>query len=166
MIYQNKLFTKNECDSIIDLIKLDSMNWLYADRSYESKLISYNHSTKWIFDKLREFFEKETNIKITELKREIHFHTFQKNDYFGIHNDSRDNRLYSVGVILNDSFDGGDFILYPNNNVIQLDKTIGNAYIFPANVEHEVTKILNGNRYSLIWFLQNSNIKLNIKSII
>jgi hypothetical protein len=166
MIYEKELFSKQECDDIISLVKSDSRSWSYLDRSYDSYLISYDNTTNWIFDKLKIFFEEQTGIPINELKREIHFHKFQSNDYFGIHNDARDNRLYSVGVLLNDSFGGGDFVLYPNNTVVYLNKKIGNAYIFPVNIEHEITKITNGNRYSLIWFLQNSNIKLNIKSII
>ena len=44
---------------------------------------------------------------------------------------------------------------------ITLDKSAGNSYIFPVSIKHEVTKITKGNRYSLIWFLKNTNIKFN-----
>ena len=115
---------------------------------------------------LKNFFEIKTGISIIEIRPELHFHIYEPNDYFGIHDDNMDSRVFSVGVLLNDNFDGGDFLLYPTDKNITLDKSAGNSYIFPVSIKHEVTKITKGNRYSLIWFLKNTNIKFNSKSII
>jgi hypothetical protein len=49
-------------------------------------------------------------------------------------------------------------ILFTNDEY-SLDKKTGNSYIFNVNLEHEITPILNGERYSLIWFLQYNNIE-------
>jgi hypothetical protein len=159
MILREKiLFTKNECDSIVWEETKNITNHSYIiDRKYFSQQISYNEDTKWIFEKLTEFFEMETKLKITTIKNKIHFHKFVEGDWFGKHNDAINNRMFAVGVLLNDDFEGGDFKLY-NTNEYTLNKLIGNAYIFDSRINHEITPILNGERYSLLWFLQKDNL--------
>jgi predicted 2-oxoglutarate/Fe(II)-dependent dioxygenase YbiX len=166
MIYQQIIFTIDECNTIINLIKTDNRYWDSNDRNYKSLLILNEAHTNWIFERLKNFFEVHTGISIIEVRPELHFHIYEPTDYFGIHDDNMDYRVFSVGVLLNDNFDGGDFILYPNNKTITLDKSAGNSYIFPVSIKHEVTKIIKGERYSLIWFLKNTNIKSNSKSLI
>ena len=114
---------------------------------------------------MKDFVEKETNIEIRTIKKTIHFHKFTKGDWFGKHNDVRDDRIYAVGVLLNDNFEGGDFKLHNPNEII-LNKVVGNAYLFDVRIEHEITPILDGERYSLLWFLQNEHIKIEINKLI
>ena len=166
MILKEKiLFSKEECESIISYNETHITNWRMGDRKYNSQPIIYSLETKWLFDKLKIFVETEINIKIIKIKEKIHFHKFIKGDWFGKHNDIRDNRLYAVGVLLNDNFEGGDFKLY-NPNEITLDKVVGNSYLFDVRIEHEITPILDGERYSLLWFLQNEHIKIEINKLI
>ena len=73
--------------------------------------------------------------------------------------------MYGVGVLLNDKFDGGDFKFYDENNTT-LDKTLGNAYIFNVETNHEITPIYDGTRYSILWFLQRENIDTNYNSLL
>ena len=114
---------------------------------------------------MKDFVEKETNIEIRTIKKTIHFHKFTNGDWFGKHNDVRDNRLYAVGVLLNDNFRGGDFKLY-NPNEIMLNKVIGNTYLFDVRINHEIIPILEGERYSLLWFLENKHIKIETNKLI
>jgi hypothetical protein len=165
ILKEKKIFNKNECDLIISYVNSNFKNWSEVDREYNSYSIDYNQTNKWIFEKLKDFFETETNIKIDKIKKQMHFHKFTKGNWFGKHDDVRDRRLYGVGVLLNDNFIGGDFIFY-NSEKYMLNKTIGNCYIFDVNIKHEITKLLDGERYSLLWFLQNTDIKLNKKYII
>ena len=166
MILQEKiLFSKEECESIISYNDTHITNWLMGDRKYNSQPINYSLETKWLFDKLKDFVERETNIKIRTIKKTIHFHKFVKADWFAKHNDIRENRLYAVGVLLNDNFEGGDFKLYNPNEII-LNKVIGNTYIFDVRIEHEIIPILDGERYSLLWFLQNEHIKIETNKLI
>lgn len=165
ILKQKQIFSKNECDLIISYVDSNFKNWNKIDRQYNSCSIDYNETNKWIFDKLKDFFEIETDIKISKIKKQIHFHKFTKGDWFGKHNDNRDRRLYGVGVLLNDNFIGGDFKFY-NLEEYTLDKIVGNSYIFDVNIEHEISKILDGERYSLLWFLQNTDIQINKKYII
>ncbi len=165
LIKQKVLFKKNECDLIRNLFKTNPQNWNLKDRKYHSQPIDYSAETHWLFDKLKTFVETETNIRIQTIKKQIHFHTFKKGEWFGKHNDIRDRRLYAIGVLLNDDFDGGDFKLY-NSIELTLDKFIGNTYIFDVRIEHEITPILNGERFSLLWFLQKENIKFDINKLL
>ncbi len=165
MIKQNKLFSKEECNSIMLYNETDITNWIVGDRKYNSQPINYSLETKWLFDKLKKFVETETKIKFRSIKKQIHFHKYVKGDWFGKHNDIRENRLYAVGVLLNDDFEGGDFKLHNPNEII-LNKVVGNAYLFDVRIEHEITPILDGERYSLLWFLQNEHIKIEINKLI
>jgi len=166
MILKEKiLFSKEECQSIIFYGSNNITNWIMNDRKYNSQPINYSLETHWLFDKLKNFVERETNIQIRTIKKTIHFHKFTKGDWFGKHNDVRNNRLYAVGVLLNDNFEGGDFKLYNPNEII-LDKVIGNTYLFDVRIDHEITPILDGERYSLLWFLQNEHIKIETNKLI
>jgi hypothetical protein len=166
MILQQKiLFSKEECKSIISYNDTHITNWETVDRKYDSQPINYSNETSWVFDKLKLFFETETNIQIQTIKKQIHFHKFVKGEWFGKHNDIIENRLYAVGVLLNDEFEGGDFKLH-NPNEILLNKITGNTYVFDVKIPHEITPILNGERYSLLWFLQQEHIKFDINKLI
>jgi hypothetical protein len=166
LIKQKTLFSKEECNSIISGFYIkNNKDWSMDDRKYNSQSIHYSLETSWLFDRLRTFVETESNIEFRKIKTQIHFHTFKEGDWFGKHNDTRDSRVYGVGVLLNDNFKGGDFKLYNQNEII-LDKVIGNTYIFDARIEHEIFPILGGERYSLLWFLQNEHIKLNTDKLL
>jgi hypothetical protein len=165
LIKQKHFFNKEECDLILNLIKTNPQNWNFKDRNFNSTAIDYSIETSWLFDKLKSFVEIETDIQIRKIKKQIHFHTFKEGDWFAKHNDVRDGRLYAIGVLLNDDFEGGDFKLYNPNEII-LDKVIGNTYIFDVRIEHEITPILQGERYSLLWFLQNEHIKIETNKLI
>lgn len=165
LLNQKVLFNVEECNLIISYANSNITNWKLEDRKYKSQSINYLEETHWIFDRLKKFVEIESDIKIRKIKKQIHFHKFIEGDWFGKHNDIRDNRMYAVGVLLNDTFSGGDFKLYNPNEVI-LNKTTGNTYIFDVRIEHEITPVLNGERYSLLWFLQNEHIKSNTNKLI
>ena len=166
MILKEKiLFSKEECKSIIAYNNTHITNWIMGDRKYHSQPITYSLETKWLFDKLKIFFEEQSKIQIKKNKEVIHFHKFVKGDWFGKHSDIRDNRVYAVGVLLNDEFDGGYFKIYNPTEII-LNKIIGNTYLFDVRIDHEITPILEGERYSLLWFLQNEHIKTPTNTLI
>ena len=166
MILKEKiLFSKEECEFIISHNETHITNWRMGDRKYNSQPINYSLETKWLFDKLEDFVERETNIKIRTIKKTISFHKFTKGDWFGKHNDVRDGRIYAVGVLLNDDFSGGNFNL-SNPNEITLGKVIGNTYLFDVRIDHEITPILEGERYSLLWILGNEHIKIETNKLI
>ena len=165
LIKEEVLFNKEECESIISYNDTHITNWRMGDRKYNSQPINYSLETKWLFEKLKDFFEVETGLEIIKIKKQIYLHKFIEGDWFGKHNDVRNYRLYAVGVLLNDDFSGGDFKLYNPNEII-LDKGIGNTYLFDVRIDHEITPILKGERYSLLWFLENEHIKIETNKLI
>lgn len=166
MVYTQKtLFSVDECDNIINLQKNNLQDWKFYGRDYQSESITLNNETNWIFIKLKSFFESETNLKIKRLHNIIHFHKYKVGDYFGRHDDVKANRLYAVGALLNENFEGGDFKLYVPNE-ITLNKKTGNTYIFDVNIEHEIEPIKSNFRYSILWFLTLDNIEKKISKLL
>lgn len=165
ILKEEVLFSIIECQSIISYSDAQIVNWNMKDRKYNSQSINYSSKTSWLFDKLKNFFEQETGLKIAKNKKEIHFHKFVKDDWFDRHNDIREGRLYAVGVLLNDAFEGGNFKVY-NPNEQCLDKTVGNTYLFDVRIQHKITPILKGERFSLLWFLGRENVKIKAESFI
>ena len=165
LLNQRVLFSKEECESIVWNVNQSIANFHMTNRKYHSQPINYSLENKWLFDKLTYFFESETGLRIIKNKEEIHFHKFTKGDWFDKHNDIKDDRVYAVGVLLNDVFEGGDFKLYVPNEIV-LNKIIGNTYIFDVTITHEITPILEGERYSLLWFLGNEHIKFKTNKLL
>jgi hypothetical protein len=159
-LIQKEIFSIKECDEILQYLKKDLVNWKSTSRKYTSEIIETNKNTEWIFLKLKTFFEENTVYKIVENKNIIHYHRYVEHDWFGKHNDSLFNRIFGVGVLLNDSFEGGDFIFY-NDTTETIKKNTGCCYIFDVNIEHEILPVLNGERHSLLWFLEDKNINRN-----
>jgi hypothetical protein len=118
-----------------------------TDRKYDSQSINYSNETKWIFDKLKLFFETETNNQIQTIKNKLHFHKFVKGDWFGKHNDIRENRLYAVGVLLNDNLKSFDELKHLNN--IKLEQ-----------IKNNTDEIGNVNELFKLYFIFGFNINL------
>jgi Rps23 Pro-64 3,4-dihydroxylase Tpa1-like proline 4-hydroxylase len=165
LLNQKVLFNKVECESIVWNVNESIANFDMSNRKYHSQPIKYSPNIDWLFDKLKNFFEQETGLQIIKNKEEIHFHKFVKGNWFDKHNDVKNSRMYAVGVLLNDNFEGGDFKLYNPNEII-LDKVIGNTYLFDVRIDHKITPVLEGERYSLLWFLENKHIKIKTNKLI
>ena len=68
-------------------------------------------------------------------------------------------RKLSMSLILNGNFQGGvfEFASYNRGKVFyytQLNHRAGTVIVFPSSIEHRVTPVTKGIRYSLVaWFL-------------
>ena len=47
-------------------------------------------------------------------------------------------------------YKGGDTLVYDNDKVIKLSKEQGNGIIFPSSMDHELTEITEGERFSFV----------------
>jgi len=165
-IFQTKLFSKEQCDYIINSQKENLQFWEKSDRNYISESLYLNDENKHLFLELNGLVEKNTNAKILSFKNEAHFHTYKLGGYFAKHKDNNNHRVYSVGIILNDDFEGGNLIIYNNNSETKIDNIVGNAFFFESKFKHEVTPITKGVRFSLIYFLEFDNVVLPLNSLI
>ena len=64
-------------------------------------------------------------------------------------------RKLSMSIVLNDEYEGGDFEIFnliPESEVPRLQE--GSIIVFPSFMEHRVTPVTKGTRYSLVaWFV-------------
>ena len=67
-------------------------------------------------------------------------------------------RKISMSIILNDNFEGGVFEFASYNrekcSITPVESSAGTVIVFPSSMEHRVTPVTKGIRYSLVtWFL-------------
>lgn len=63
-------------------------------------------------------------------------------------------RVLSISFILNDNYDGGDFVFFEKNPFV-VKKKKGSAVVFPSNFcfPHAVKPVSNGDRHSIITWI-------------
>ena len=121
-----------------------------------------NETTGWKYD-----IKAAESLQITRYKKGefYHFHKDGKGDHLSAY-DEPDNefkhghvRKLSMTVLLNDNYEGGEFqfATYNKEKCIietpEFNKT-GMIIVFPSDMEHRVTPVTKGTRYSLVvWFL-------------
>ena len=135
---------------------------------------------QWIYDTIWSWMEEANeragwkydirfaeSMQITRYKKGgfYSFHTDGKGDHLSTY-DEPDNefkhgnvRKLSMTVLLNDNYEGGEFQFATLNNekceihTPEFNK-IGSIVVFPSGMEHRVTPVTKGIRYSLVvWFL-------------
>lgn len=162
------IFTKEECDDIIyritELPKGKQIRTPDRLVSFECCFITPSPETQWIFNKLYEFIEDKLNVKIISPLERLMVNHYVVGDEFEKHKDLYiENQIYNVVVNLNEEYQGGEFKLYLPD--FTLETKIGNACIFENTRLHEVTKILKGERFSMIAFFLRNNIEKSTKLI-
>ena len=142
-----------------------------------SDIVWYND--QWIYDLIWPFMETANhgggwryNIKAAESVQITRYksggfytwHTDGRGDHLSTYNNPQNAfihgmvRKLSMTVVLNANFEGGafEFASYSKEKCIisSVDAPAGSVIIFPSHMEHRVTPVTKGTRYSLvIWFL-------------
>jgi len=163
MFKQEIIFTQDECQKIINYHKIidnvyDSANEKRLGVNYLAYNIPYNDEYEWAYKRMLDFFTQSTNQLINDIPQILHMHRYGVNCSFIKHHDkNKPSRIWNVGVQLNDNYDGGDLNLFYDDK-ITVNKQMGTGYIFRPEIHHEVTKVTNNERWSLILFLHHNNI--------
>ena len=176
MIYQQPLFNEEECDLIKSYVKLqptglteyfntsDSFNFIDGNKlvatktntSYRVFVIKNTLETEWMFNKLLEWFSDVNDIKINyDNKVELcTLHQYGVGDAFSRHKDLAkgfDSRRYNLGIQLNDSYEGGEYMCWDDtNNEVLISKQTGTALSYHCRISHEIREITNGERWSIV----------------
>lgn len=166
MLIQSILFTKEECDRIIELRKkyhIGGDNGRYDNiEEFQYKFYTYNNSydTKWILDRVHTFFEEKKNLKIHPKGKNINIHHYTIGDRFDKHIDTGEPiKEWNIGIMLNEDYIGGDYNLYDlSDNRITIDKKIGNVAIYQSQIPHEITPIIKGERWSAAIFIPKNRV--------
>ena len=129
MFYQTILFNKTECNKIISLIetitKENGKNKYGSkpntDVSFDEYKIQNDETNSWFMNRIKIFVEETLKVKLNKLNNDVHILRYGINDGFSKHvdynpNNGPDTRIYTLGVLLNDEFEGGEFIIYQNDN--------------------------------------------------
>ena len=170
-IIQKVLFTKEECNLILEQYINKPINQTENNNNakYSAKNMTYENDA-WILDKFIEWIQTELNINVNwngGSIKEFYLQSYQLGDRFKKHHDNKHNRVYAAGLLLNDDYLGGDFIVDNDKNTpITFNKIIGNCYLFESYLTHEVTEITEGNRNVVLIFLESSQLLFKRKILI
>lgn len=161
MLEQSILFTKEECDYIIGLKDKypqlgENGRWdEFENFRYKFHSLVGISDVDWIIDRMCNYFEEVMNLHIFFRPTKLNLHHYTIGDEFGKHIDTGDPiKEWNVGIVLNEDFDGGDYIIYDeNDNPIVIDKKVGNVCIYQSQIPHEVTPVTKGERWAIAMFI-------------
>ena len=178
-----RLFTDAQIEKIIEMgeSKLETAKVASDDSKYKhhrSSNISWfprNAQTEFIYAPVLNMVKM---INVTnrwnfeyDVIEDLQYTTYNKDQFYNWHSDQKsipyqdtdENllgkiRKISFSVLLNDSFDGGNFevesgLPYQTDRIKSLTVPTGSAIIFPSFLYHRVTEVTQGNRKSLVGWI-------------
>lgn len=159
---QKILFNEEECNYLKSFVERNDIvktsNDAYGSFNTTVCVIPPIEIPNWFTDKLKEFDITDISFenKLAS-SRSVIINKYGTNGYFAKHKDDYSKHTswkyrYKTLIIQlskSDSYKGGDLLV----DDVSVDRTIGNTILFDASTYHELTKITDGERYSLvIWF--------------
>ena len=174
MIFEQKvLLTPKECNDIISSCNDEWWPSLLGKEEYKPELRkSFVHIKKPSKgEALYEYVQRGLSLVSEELIAEdpllIQVLKYKEGGFIYKHKDDITTSLdgfvqarYYFIILLNDNFEGGDFLAYNNQDELYtLDKKAGNVLLGDPTMFHEVTKVTKGERYSLICFIRQDQLK-------
>lgn len=178
--YQEVIFSKEECEKIINFYKIfpasakkrklepkidlenNRVDYIIKNtkneklgKSFYVYDIDRDENTEWIFEKLLNWFQKVSGIKLKETPtvNGMTLLNYRVGDFFMKHKDIYPGfewRRWTINIQLDNQYKGGDYILYSGDKEIVLNKNIGNTIAYWAGTEHEVKEITEGERWSIV----------------
>lgn len=171
MLNQEIILTSDECQSIIDMnqgfsrggYSISSSNKLYSSHntSYQSRIETSEAINQLLLPKLSKYDIKSLPPQFNLLKYEVG-HQFKKHKDISERNK---HRVKTLIIQLSDGYKGGELIIWDKEERI-CDKEKGNMILFPSKWLHEARPVLEGIRYSMVYFLRGENFGEVHKSII
>jgi hypothetical protein len=170
--------TRNVYYSTEEKSHQDVVGWT---KSYNVWDIPVHSDTSWMYDRIYKWFSNETGLNLTRKieprfcketglnlngKIDAHkLHQYRVGDKFDKHIDNVGfpDRIWNLGIQLNDSYLGGDYIVYTDSNPTYLSKETGTVIAYTSDVLHEVTEIIEGERWSMVIKVHNWELILKNK---
>lgn len=174
-------FTASECNAIVSLglrkleqAKIASGEVENKIRSSKVNFLFPSEETKWIFDRIKEVTDN-VNDRLFHFDLRyfpnVQFTSYSTGDYYDWHMDLIPNetqqlfsRKLSLSVVLSDplEYDGGELEINRHANdscEIALKPEQGTVVFFPSFIQHRVTKVTKGIRYSLVVWVEGDKFK-------
>lgn len=182
MIKQEKLFTEQECNKIIEYSKIykntdnsfrlnPNVNIIDNRLTSADGVLSYyvfairnDLNTEWFFNKLINWFSLQSGIKLNPNQKiqMCTLHCYNTGDKFPKHTDLTrefEDRRYNLGIQLNNDYEGGEYLCWDDkNNEVLLSKETGTAVAYHCRIPHEIKEITNGKRWSIVMPILDSEI--------
>jgi Rps23 Pro-64 3,4-dihydroxylase Tpa1-like proline 4-hydroxylase len=166
----SNLLTKYECDLILNFstenLKLNPAGLVGEDKpnydTRKSNVVFYPYYQKFpfILEKISKLINENIDVKGFDLdykNSEFQFTEYKTGDFFGWHRDITGNeitqykRYCSLVIQLNDEYEDGNLeVKLSDDSIMTVEKGIGNVIVFLSNMEHRVTSVKEGNRYTLV----------------
>jgi PKHD-type hydroxylase len=169
----SEFLTKEECNIILDFslkeLKLAPSKTFsdYTDGNVntnirESNQVFYPYYEKFPFllEKMSKLLNQYIFVKGFDLdfeKSHFQFTEYHPDGHFSWHKDVDGNKITnydrycSLVIQLNDQYEEGDLQIKDNKNeTLTIKKGTGNLILFLSNIEHRVTPVKSGIRYTLV----------------
>jgi PKHD-type hydroxylase len=174
--YALKVFSPEECNKIIEIgnnfnvhnSKISGNSYNPNIRKSKNSWIELNKETQWIYDRLGQVIvnlnNKFFNFRLYGFGEYLQFTKYdEKGSFYDEHVDrgfKMPVRKMSVSVQLTDKreFKGGN-LLIEKGKLHEDCYDIGSVVCFPSFINHKVTKIKKGMRYSLVTWITGDNFK-------
>ena len=136
------------CCNKINTLKIDQKSWDFNDRNYVSFQLEKKNENVFIENKYKAFFEENLPYEIGKFPT-IYYHIFDKGSFFSKHNDKMHSRVFGIGTILNDDYEGGDLIMWEDTS---FKFKTGDIMIFPSSFlyPHMVSDVIKGDRFTMV----------------
>lgn len=154
--------SENECKSLLNtylneaLLKASEITEGINDEVRKSSTYFINKIDS-LNEKLLQIINENIKIKGVDIRNlgPYQFTKYSVGDFYEWHtdsdNDKNRNRNFSIVIQLNDDYEGGSLQLKDENqNEYDLERGVGNLFIFDSNIIHRVSKVTGGIRYSLV----------------
>ena len=182
----DNFLSKEECDLILSKYKETELqtgfigNHTEADSTESLKKLKLTRDSQITFfpiddiaERILNIIQKEIPMKGFEFSKlnNFQFTKYGLGGHYDWHVDSNSNvangRYYSIVIPLNVDYGNGELLCKDlNDNVITLEKKVGNMHVFSSTLLHKVTNVTYGVRYSLVTWLSLEKIKDFKKSLI
>jgi predicted 2-oxoglutarate/Fe(II)-dependent dioxygenase YbiX len=174
MIYYNDIiFSKDECVEILS--SADNFIQSVVGVNYNNELYDMVANTKkrkstqcemtalpesLIYKRINEIINKFDYKLVCDV---FHYDIIKYNvgDFVWRHKDDNGERMFTIVIQLNegDSYDGGEFIYWVNDEEHTMSKNIGTGMAFKTGVYHEVKPVITNERHSFVSFVKFSDVK-------
>jgi PKHD-type hydroxylase len=173
-LYVEDFLTNSECEELINGIKQTELKPMSSSKIVNGVLIDeavneYTNKRKGTYitgptigdikyqsltKKLISFVNNEKIFNGVEYIgiSKYTFNQYGKGDFLDWHKDSHEimyGATLTIIIQLNDDYDGGEVEYTINDKVYKLPKKRGSIFLFDPNIDHSVSKIEEGTRYSI-----------------
>lgn len=178
--YWKEVFSKKECETIIDLFSSNMSNGRIGeqegnlDLSYRDSKIHFiecSEDVRWIFERITQVILEMNDSFFRYDIHDIECLQFSEYDsaykgFYSKHIDMLNNsngvsRKLSFSIMISDpkDFDGGDLALHIGGHDVTGVKEQGALTMFPSFTLHEVKPVTKGTRYALVGWVRGPNFK-------